>query len=116
MSQTLPELVAEAQRLSALLDKGLAALRDSAVSFAQAEHEYRQARAKAWLAARGTVPERESMVELRCGELRNARDLAEGMKVAALEAVRSRRAQLSALQSLLAANRAEAELVRTAPG
>lgn len=107
------ELIAEAERLSSLLDKGLQALRSASVEFAEAEHDYRQARARAWLAARGTVPERESQVELKCGELRRARDLADGVRLAAQEAVRSRRAQLSALQSVLAAVRAEADYVRT---
>lgn len=109
-----PELIAEAERLSALLDKGLAALRSASVAYANAEHAYRQARARAWLAARGTVPERESQVELKVGDLRFARDLADAERLAAQEAVRSRRGQLSALQSLLAATRAEAEYVRTA--
>jgi hypothetical protein len=114
MSDTsLTDLVVEARRLSELLDRGLHALRQSAQEWAEAEHEYRQAKAQGWLAAKGTVNERESMVEMRAGDLRRRRDLAEGMRMSALEAVRSRRAQLSALQSILAAHRAEAEYDRT---
>jgi hypothetical protein len=47
--------------------------------------------------------------------LRKARDIAEGMKMAALEAVRSRRAQLSAVQSIANAVKAETEFARTGP-
>lgn len=107
------EMSVEVRRLSELIDRGLTALRESSAEYASAEHAYRQARAKLWLAARGTVQERESMVELKCGDLRYARDVADGMRAAAVESVRSRRSQLSALQSLLAASRAEAEFART---
>lgn len=107
------EMVAEVRRISDLIDRGIAALREASSEYAETEHAYRQARAKAFLAAKGTVPERESFVELRCGDLRHARDVSEGLRSAALESVRSRRAQLSALQSLLAASRAEAEYART---
>jgi hypothetical protein len=103
----------ELRRVTTLIDEALDQLRASSRDYADAEHAYRQARAKAWLAARGTVNERESMVELRCGDLRYARDLADGLRSASVEAIRSRRAQLSALQSVLAASRAEVELART---
>jgi hypothetical protein len=113
----LATLTAEAVRLSGLLDKGIAALRASAVRFAEAEHAYRSASAMAYLETEsGTVAEREAHVYALVGDLRRHRDLADGEKVAALEAVRSRRTQLSALQSLLAAHRAEADFARTGPG
>jgi hypothetical protein len=60
----------------------------------------------------GTVAEREAHVYALVGDFRRTRDLADGQKLAALEAVRSRRAQLSAVQSILSAYRAEAELAR----
>lgn len=106
-------ILADVRRISDAIDDALTDLREQSQRYADAEHAYRQARAKAWLAARGTVNERESMVELRCGDLRYARDLAEGARAAAVESIRSRRAQLSALQSMLAASRAEAEFART---
>jgi hypothetical protein len=103
-------------RLSRLLDRGLDALRDSARDYADAEQEYRKAKAQAWVSVpEGTVPERQAKVDAATAGLRHARDLADGMRQAALEAVRSRRAQISALQSLLNAHRAEAEFARTAP-
>ena len=112
---TLPELVAEARRLSELLDRGVAALRNAGVAYAEAEHEYRAAKAVAYLQTEGTVAEREALTYAKVGELRHARDAADATRVAALEAVRSRRTQLSALQSILAAHRSEAEFDRTGP-
>jgi hypothetical protein len=109
----LEALTAEAWRLSQLLDKGIMALRDAAVAYAEAEHEYRSQNAMAYLETEsGTVAEREAHVYALVGDFRRTRDLADGQKLAALEAVRSRRAQLSAVQSILSAYRAEAELAR----
>ena len=113
MPTDLEGLSAEAVRLSALIDKGVSALRDAAVAYAEAEHEYRERQAMAYLETeQGTVAEREAHVYAVVGDWRRRRDLADGQKLAALEAVRSRRAQLSALQTLIAAHRAEAELAR----
>jgi hypothetical protein len=113
MRMDLDTLTAEAWRLSGLLDKGVAALRQAGVDYAEAEHAYRSAKAMAYLETEsGTVAEREAHVYALVGELARIRDLADGQKVAALEAVRSRRAQLSAIQSVLAAYRAESELAR----
>lgn len=115
MVATLEELAGEARRLSELLDRGVGALRDAARDFADAEHNYRLAHAKAYLESSGTVGEREAQVYIAIGDLRRARDYSDGVRAAALEAVRSRRTQLSAIQSLLAAHKAEAEFVRTTP-
>jgi hypothetical protein len=111
---TLAQMVDEAQRLSALLEAGLKALREAADEYARAENAYREKRAGLYLRSNGTVGEREAYVDSYTGGERLRRDVADGMRSAALEAVRSRRQQLSALQSLLAAHRSEAEYVRTA--
>lgn len=109
----LSELVGEARRLSAKIDAGVTALASAARDAAQAEHEYRRGKAAAWTRhLSGTVPERQAAVDGDVADLRLARDLAEAGRVAALEALRSRRAQLSALQSVLTAWRSEAELAR----
>ena len=113
---TLDELAAEARRLSELIDRGIATLRDASKQYADAEHEYRFAYAKAYLESSGTVGEREAQVYVEVGALRRDRDHADGIRTAAVEAVRSRRTQLSAVQSLLAAQKAEAEFVRTTAG
>jgi hypothetical protein len=112
----ITEATAEARRLNELLDAGLGALRAQARSLADAEQTYRKAVARAWLdAPDGTAAFREAWVNGQCADLRHARDLADGMRQAALEAVRSRRTQVSALQSLLAAHREEAGLARFGP-
>jgi hypothetical protein len=111
----LPTLMDEAERLSSLLDKGVQALRDAAVSVAKAEHEYRRAHAEAYLSTSGTVGERDAQAYLMIDDKRFQRDVAENAKLAALEALRSRRAQLSAVQSLLTAHKAEADFARTGP-
>lgn len=113
---TLDDMADEMARLSRLLDQGLQALRDQAREVAETEQAYRRLKAEAWVTApEGTVPEREAWVNGKTADARFARDLAEGMRTAALEAVRSRRTQVSALQSLMAAHRAEAEFSRVGP-
>lgn len=112
----LENLMAEAYRLSGLLDKGILALRDASVAYAEAEHAYREKKAVAYLETEsGTVAEREAHVYAIMGDFRRRRDLADGERLAALEAVRSRRTQLSAVQSLLAAYKSEADFARTGP-
>jgi hypothetical protein len=111
----LATLTAEAIRLSALLDRGVQALREASVEYAEAEHTYRMHKSKAYLTTEGTVGEREAQVYGMVGDDRRRRDLADGARMAALEAVRSRRTQLSAIQSLLAAHKSEADFARTGP-
>lgn len=105
----------EMARLSVLLDKGIAALRSQAEEYATAEDVYRMAHAKAYLAAEGAAHLRKAEADLQTSQERQRAHLADGMRQAALEAVRSRRAQISALQSLLAAHKAEAEFAGTGP-
>jgi hypothetical protein len=113
---TPADLGRELMRLTLLLDNGLAELRKQSVALADAEHDYRAGKARAWAESpAGTVPEREAWVNGATAGLRHARDLAEVTRQAALEAVRSRRTQISALQSWMAAERAEAEFARTGP-
>jgi hypothetical protein len=114
------EIKTELLRLSRLLDQGLSALRDQAREFAEAEAEYRRLKATSWIEVlralpEATVAQREAWVNGATADARLRRDLADGLRQAALEAVRSRRGQLSALQSLLAAERAEADFARTGP-
>jgi hypothetical protein len=125
---TPAELRTEAFRLSGLIDQGVTALREQSKALAQAERNYRRAKSEAWVRCPNdphdrkgserewTAARREAWVDAECADLRYERDLAEGVRQAALEAVRSRRTQLSALQSLLAADREEAGLARTAGG
>lgn len=114
---TLTELANEMVRLSRLLDQGLQAMRDQAHEYANAEHDYRKATAEAWLLVpAGTVPEREAWVQGHTAVERRRRDLADGIRSAAVESVRSRRAQISSLQTISNAHRAEIDMARTGPG
>lgn len=112
----LPELTSELLRLSRLLDAGIEALQEHARGYAEAENAYRKARARAWLEITdGPVAQREAQVDGATADDRMRRDISDGMKRAATEAVRSRRQQISALQSLAAAHRAEAEFSKFGP-
>jgi hypothetical protein len=127
------------QRLIALsrdLRQASADLESQARGYALAERLYRMERARAYLQAKGkTVGEREANVDLApitgderispnerrsepdtVSDLRYRRDLAEGLKVAALERVRSARQEVSALQSLASLAKEEAAFDRVGPG
>jgi hypothetical protein len=112
---TTEKLMSEMWRLSDEIEAALTHLRETSHAYAVAEHEYRQARSYAWMRTHGTISDREAQVEMRCGDLRHERDLTDNLRTSAMESLRSRRAQLSALQSLMGAMRAEAEFVRTGP-
>jgi hypothetical protein len=103
--------VAEMRRLSRLIEQGIVAMVDQSQALAEAENEYRKARAAAWLTVEdGTAAFREAQVDGVTADLRMRRDLAEGMRRAAIEAVRSRQQQLSAWQTVARAQKAELEL------
>lgn len=124
---TVAEMYAQAMHFSTLIDQGCAAMREYADDYAEAEAIYRKAISEAWVRCPNddpsvkagerewTAARREAWVNAQCADLRKARDLAEAMKQAALESVRSRRAQLSAIQTFANAHREEAAFVRTGP-
>jgi hypothetical protein len=113
---TVAELMAEMTRLSKKLDNGIAELARLGHEYGTAEHAYRQARAVALLKAEGkTVGAREAHVDITCSDQMLRVRLAEGMRLAAVESVRSRRAQISALQSIARAVRAEMDLAKHGP-
>jgi hypothetical protein len=112
---TLVEIEQEMLRFSHLLDAGLAKLRETAGEYAAADVAYKRAYSEAFLRAEGAGVHREQVaVDASLAEREAVKNL-EGLNVAALEAVRSRRTQISALQSLLAAHKAEADFSRTGP-
>jgi hypothetical protein len=112
---TLSELVAEARRLSAKIDEGVRSLTTSAATSAKAEHTYRLARARAWVSTQGTAQQRLDEVNAATAGERLDRDLAEAGRQAALEALRSRRQQLSMCQSLLSAFKSELDHSKYGP-
>ena len=110
------EAIREATRLSSKIDEGVRELAVQSKQVAEAEREYRKGKALAWVQHReGTAGERAATVDGVTADLRFARDLADANRVTALEALRSRRAQLSMLQSILAADRAELEHAKFGP-
>ena len=109
----LAELAARARELSTLAETGIKTLRDSGRREADAEHTYRKARAEAWAITADAgmlAKEREDKVNALTADERRARDIESALIRAAHEALRLRRQELSVLQSLAAAHRAEADL------
>lgn len=82
---------------------------------AESEHVYRLAKSNAYLATSGTVGEREAYVYKTVAEERKRAKLAADLSQSALEAVRSKRSQLTALQSIANSIREEARLARSGP-
>ena len=116
MHPTTGDLIHELHRLSGLLESSLEELRKAAVKSARADGAYRKAYAEAYLNAReGTVRERESRAELATNEQRVNAGIASGLERAYLEGVRNYRQQMSAVQTVANAIRAEAEFARTGP-
>lgn len=110
---TVAEMNSELVRLSHRLDEAQSSLVAAVQEDAEAQREYRKARANAYLATSGTVGEREASVDKTTADERYAAHLAEGLSKAALESVRNFRSQLSALQTMAGAVREEMKLART---
>lgn len=105
------DLVDELLRISKELDSAHDHLVQASRQAADTERDYRKMRATAYVRIQAkTVGEREAQVDLMCNQERHEAHLAEALKVAALEKVRSLRAQLSAAQSIASSVRVEAEL------
>ena len=114
-TMNLTEIEKEILRFSHLLDAGLAKLRETAQEYAAADVAYKRKYAEAFLRAEGAGIQREQVAVAESLTEREAVKHLEGLNVAALEAVRSRRTQISALMTLAGAHRAEAEFARTGP-
>lgn len=122
---TTSELVSELGRLSHGLDAILIDYRGAIARHAVAEDGYRMARATAHVGAKEaliaqgikspTVDDCRAYVDLLTSRERIEAHTAEGYRDACKEALRSRQAQLSALQSVAAAVRSEAELAGKGP-
>lgn len=111
------ELNAELWNLMSRLNLANDQLTNYSIEWAITEDAYRAAKATAILKykadekhARATVQMLDALVDTDCISQRQAAYLARANKEAALELVRSLRAQLSALQSIAAGMRSEMEL------
>ena len=116
----LDDLAAERTRLSDLLDEALSYSGKQVKQFAEAERAYREAKDMAMVTAKvelpkATVSERNARVDAATADLRKARDIADGMRQVGIEAIRSRRQQLSAWQTLTNIYVEEAKFARTGP-
>jgi hypothetical protein len=131
---TPSELVDRLITISGRLDEANTSLERSAEKKAATEWAYRKAKAQAILEVGGNngdvrearvtqfevqiTVDRSGVLEtetVTVGELRYRRDLAEGVAQAKLEIVRSKRGELSALQTVANAKKEEAMLARTGP-
>jgi hypothetical protein len=107
---TVHDILNEVERLMSLLDIDHQELVSASEAWAEAENDYRRAKAQAYLRCKGTVDERKAFVDLECESERLRAHLAEGSKVAALEKLRNTRQQLSACQSAAQSIRSEMQL------
>lgn len=99
--------------MSDALTAAVGDLRTASVDWAKKDNAMRIARAKAYLQTTGkNKEEREAKADAAFEKERLAANLAEGEKNVCAEQVRSLRAQISALQSLIYASRAENESIR----
>lgn len=114
------EAIRRADALNALIDADVDALHEHDVAAADAEEIYRQAAADAWercprdpaeVRHNGDWPvkRREAWVAGQIADLRRERDLAVSAQATLQASLASRRQQLSALQTLINAERAELE-------
>lgn len=110
---TVADLTQELLRLSKRLDGAQQELVQASVKWAEKERDYRKAKAVAFAAVRNDklmAADREAQVDSAIADTRYHRDLAEGAKVSATEAVRNLRSQINAVQSIGAAIREEMRL------
>lgn len=113
---TPAEMAREGRRLSNLLEAAEDMHREQVQAAADAERQYRKAKAEAWLRApEGTAAFREAQVNGVTADERYRRDLAVGMERAYMQAILNRRQQISLLQSNANAYKAEAEFARYGP-
>ena len=104
------ELLIEMRRLSALIDKGVVALRDAAVEHAIAEDEFENAKARAWLSATGTEGDKKAHTALAVSKERRRALMSKAMEKAASYAVNARQSQMSGTQSVARAVKADIDL------
>lgn len=110
------EMSREGDRLCRLVEEALDDARLYIREAAEAERIYRRDKALAWVhCSGGTAKAKEAWVDGETADQRYARDLADGMRRASMQAVEARRQMVSLLQSVANTYRAEAEYTRTAP-
>lgn len=115
---TPAEVADEMLHRSAQLDDALSYARRAADEHAAAESEYRALHAQSFVTAKSegaTDGHAKALADVHAKEAKRRQVLAADMAQVAVEAVRSRRAQLSAAQTAGNAMRAELEMARHGP-
>ena len=111
----LAEIEKEIMQRSHQLDAGINALNSAARAYAEAYHTYKKLYAEAFLTSDGAGVMREQIATKAALQAEFEAKMAEGVVRSASAAIQARRAQISALQSLLAAHKAEADFDRVGP-
>lgn len=103
----LDALVARVGDLSRRLDQAVANLRDAIQAEGETERIYSMAKANAYLAATGTARERDAATDKVVSAERERAHVAAALTKAAFEEIRSLRQQMSALQTVASAQKAQ---------
>ena len=98
-----------------MIEQAADASRQSGRAAAVAQHQYRAAKAGAYQMSSGTIKDRESATDLICEDQRLRAYLADADANADKQLLMSLRAQLSAFQTIINADRAELDLVKFNP-
>lgn len=115
---TAQDLLTEGQRLSVELEKTIPALNENIRVAAETEANYRKSKAACY-AQVALMPdlklaaEKTAWVDAETADLRQARDIAEGLRTSQIELIRNLRQQMSLLQTLANANKEEQAFHRT---
>lgn len=113
------DVMNELLRMSSLLDDALEQADAAVREYSEADDHYRVSHARSFIKAKdggATDQLAKAMADLATEGVRARARLSEGMAKNRLEAVRSRRAQLSAIQTGGNALRAELDMARYGPG
>ena len=122
MEVSIAELLAELKERSLQVDEAIEELRIANLDAKEKSHQYKLDHARAYLevvadlSARGkktTVDLIKAVVDTRVADQHFSAAIAEGLRETALEALRSRRAQLSATQTVANLVKEEISLSRT---
>ena len=114
----LPQIQTNIRHYEQLLDDALGYARRAAAEYSESDDDYRTRHAKEFILAKDggdTDALAKAKADAATEGIRKRARLAASMDKIAVEAIRSRRTQISAEQSLLGAHREEAAYGRTGP-
>jgi hypothetical protein len=118
LDEEMRDVAARIRAYADLLDGALSYAKKAAAEYADSDDAYRVAHARAFVEAKddgSTDALAKAKADLLTEGIRKRARLAEAMNKMAQEAIRSRRTQISAEQSLLNVHKSEADYGRTGP-